>query len=93
MNLIPIIGKADTLTPEECHFFKTAIREELAREGIETYDFATSVVPSATGDVPAGQPSDLKAMKARQPFAVCTSNKTLTRPDGSKVGLNGNTYA
>ena len=38
VNLIPVIAKADTITPAELLVFRESVRKVLADNGIETYD-------------------------------------------------------
>ncbi|VDK33975.1 unnamed protein product [Taenia asiatica] len=88
VNLIPIIAKADTMTVEECRLFKTAVQSQLLREDIHTYDFPLSAIPetysvgSSTSD---SRIAEVKRLRLRQPFAVCTSSHVITKEDGSKV--------
>lgn len=39
MNIIPVIGKADTLTPEELSSFKKQIMAQIMAAQIELYQF------------------------------------------------------
>ena len=47
VNVIPIIGRADTLTREECEGFKEKIRRQLKEHGIKLYDFPAENDPDA----------------------------------------------
>ncbi|KAF2363981.1 Septin-type guanine nucleotide-binding (G) domain [Trinorchestia longiramus] len=71
VNIIPVIAKADTLTPEECQHFKKQIINEIHQHKIKIYEF-----PEEEGD-------NIK-LKQRVPFAVVGSNVT-TEIDGKKV--------
>ncbi|XP_041047515.1 septin-7-like [Carcharodon carcharias] len=39
VNIIPLIAKADTLTPEECQHFKKLIMKEIKEQKIKIYEF------------------------------------------------------
>jgi septin 7 len=39
VNVIPVVAKADTMTPEECDFFKAQILNEIRQHKIKIYDF------------------------------------------------------
>ncbi|XP_071401656.1 septin-7-like, partial [Centroberyx affinis] len=39
VNVIPLIAKADTLTPEECQLFKKQIMKEIQEHKIKIYEF------------------------------------------------------
>ncbi|XP_072374771.1 septin-7-like [Scyliorhinus torazame] len=39
VNIIPLIAKADTLTPEECQHFKKQIMKEIKEQKIKIYEF------------------------------------------------------
>ncbi|KAF9421606.1 hypothetical protein HW555_002539, partial [Spodoptera exigua] len=45
VNIIPVIAKADTMTPEECKDFKEQIMKEISQHKIKIYDF-----PESTGE-------------------------------------------
>uniref|UniRef100_A0A5K3F8Y6 Septin-type G domain-containing protein n=1 Tax=Mesocestoides corti TaxID=53468 RepID=A0A5K3F8Y6_MESCO len=91
VNLIPIIAKADTMTVEECKAFKLAVQSQLLREGIRTYDFPLSAMPEVTSCAATSTTSndvrvaEVKRLRLRQPFAVCTSSTVITKEDGTKV--------
>ncbi|VDM30615.1 unnamed protein product [Hydatigera taeniaeformis] len=88
VNLIPIIAKADTMTVEECRLFKTAVQSQLLREDIHTYDFPLSAIPetcSVATTTADSRIAEVKRLRLRQPFAVCTSSHVITKEDGSKV--------
>lgn len=69
VNIIPVIAKADTLTPEELTSFKKNIMSEIAKQNIKVYDFPDCDEEEG-GKV-------LKSMKSRVPFAVVGSNYVL----------------
>uniref|UniRef100_A0A4W5LX20 Septin-type G domain-containing protein n=1 Tax=Hucho hucho TaxID=62062 RepID=A0A4W5LX20_9TELE len=39
VNIIPLIAKADTMTPEECQQFKKQIMREITEHKIQIYEF------------------------------------------------------
>ena len=39
VNIVPVIGKADTLTPEECVEFKANVMREIEANDIKIYQF------------------------------------------------------
>ncbi|XP_070001002.1 septin-7 isoform X5 [Penaeus vannamei] len=78
VNIIPVIAKADTLTPDECQHLKKQILNEIAQHKIKIYEF-----PEDESD-----PTSIK-MKQRVPFAVVGSNTTV-EVDGKK--LRGRRY-
>lgn len=76
VNIIPLIAKADTLTPEECQHFKKQIMEEIQENGIKIYNFPKT--------------EDEEAMKMIEkiqdclPLAVVGSN-TIMEVNGKRV--------
>merc|ERR1719209_1138639 len=77
INIIPVIAKADTMTPEECAHFKSQIMNQIQAAKIKIYEFP---------DVSDGEESekkDNKRMKERVPFAVVGSNMVIDI-DGKK---------
>ncbi|CAH8434112.1 unnamed protein product [Heterobilharzia americana] len=84
VNVVVIIGKADSLTPDECVQFKQTILHELNHHNIKLYDFPESVVQSSVVDE-SRSTNDVRQARARQPFAVVTSNHLVSLPDGRKV--------
>ncbi|XP_042214713.1 septin-7-like isoform X2 [Homarus americanus] len=73
VNIIPVIAKADTLTPDECQHLKKQVLNEIAQHKIKIYEF-----PEDEGD------SGVAKMKQRVPFAVVGSNTTV-EVEGKKV--------
>jgi len=71
LNIIPVIAKADTLTPEECQSFKKQILNEIQQHKIKVYEF-----PDEDGDS--------AKLRQRAPFAVVGSN-VLLEADGKKT--------
>ncbi|XP_064467031.1 septin-7-like isoform X2 [Ornithodoros turicata] len=76
VNIIPIIAKADTMTPEECSLFKRTILNEIAQNKIRLYEF-----PECDDD---DENKHLKGLKERVPFAVVGSN-TIVEVNGKRV--------
>ncbi|XP_041975881.1 septin-7 isoform X3 [Aricia agestis] len=76
VNIIPVIAKADTMTPEECKEFKEQIMKEIAQHKIKIYDF-----PESTGEEGEGAE---RALRARVPFAVVGAN-TVIEQDGKRI--------
>ncbi|XP_019638330.1 PREDICTED: septin-7-like isoform X1 [Branchiostoma belcheri] len=76
VNIIPLIAKADTMTPEECTQFKKKILQEIKENKIQIYEF------------PEGEDEEdnklNKKLRERIPFAVVGSN-TLLEINGRKV--------
>ncbi|XP_040194245.1 septin-5-like isoform X2 [Rana temporaria] len=79
VNIVPILGKADTLTPKELIQKKQRIREELDYFGIQIYQFP---------DCDSDQDEDFKVqdmeLKKSIPFAVIGSN-TVVEVNGKRV--------
>ncbi|KAI4872698.1 hypothetical protein NFI96_029827 [Prochilodus magdalenae] len=68
VNIIPVIAKADTLTPEEKIEFKQRVRKELEVCGIEFY-------PQKEFDEDLEDKSDNDKIREAMPFAVVGSDK------------------
>ncbi|XP_047985345.1 septin-7 isoform X3 [Leguminivora glycinivorella] len=77
VNIIPVIAKADTMTPEECKDFKEQIMKEIAQHKIKIYEF-----PESTGE--EGEGAEAGKLRARVPFAVVGAN-TVIEQDGKRV--------
>ncbi|XP_052758847.1 septin-7 isoform X3 [Galleria mellonella] len=78
VNIIPVIAKADTMTPEECKDFKEQIMKEIAQHKIKIYDF-----PESSGE--EGEAADAtRAIRSRVPFAVVGAN-TVIEQDGRRI--------
>ncbi|VDL19719.1 unnamed protein product [Hymenolepis diminuta] len=81
------------MTVEECKQFKTSVASQLIREGINTYDFPLSDIPEISSGgsngvstvTPDSRVAEVKRLRLRQPFAVCTSSQVITKDDGTKV--------
>ncbi|KAJ8377361.1 hypothetical protein AAFF_G00260900 [Aldrovandia affinis] len=68
VNIIPVIAKSDTLTPEEKNEFKQRVRKELEICGIEFY-------PQREFDEDIEDKSDNDKIRDAMPFAVVGSDK------------------
>jgi septin 7 len=77
VNIIPVIAKADTLTPEELQQFKKQILNEIAQNKIKIYDF-----PEPLDD--EEEAKALRVLRSRVPFAVVGAN-TIIEIDGRKI--------
>ncbi|XP_071785080.1 septin-7-like isoform X4 [Asterias amurensis] len=77
VNIIPLIAKADTMTPEECRDFKKRIMKEIDENKIKIYEFP---------DVEEEEESkeNKKLPMERVPFAVVGSNMIL-EANGKRV--------
>ncbi|XP_033216393.1 septin-7 isoform X1 [Belonocnema kinseyi] len=76
VNIIPVIAKADTMTPDECAMFKKQILNEIAQHKIKIYEF-----PETEDE----EDSKLhKVLRDRVPFAVVGAN-TVVEQDGKKI--------
>nr|VZI38269.1 unnamed protein product [Spirometra erinaceieuropaei] len=88
VNLIPLIAKADTMTAEECRDFKSIVKEQFQREGIHTYDFPLSALTAEKArdaDEQKSSLSEVRTLRLRQPFAVCSGTQEIQKEDGRKV--------
>lgn len=69
VNIIPLISKSDTLTPDECQDFKKEILREINLHNIKIYEFPDAI------DEEENRVN--KKLKQRVPFAVIGSNCVL----------------
>lgn len=76
VNIIPLISKADSLTPDECREFKKTILNEIAQHKIKIYEF-----PECDDDE---ENKIQKKLRDRVPFAVVGSNRVI-EAGGKKV--------
>ncbi|CAM1292689.1 SEPT7 (predicted), partial [Pycnogonum litorale] len=76
VNIIPLIAKADTMTPEEVMLFKKTILNEVAQHKIKIYEF-----PDCDDEE---ENKIQKPLRDRVPFAVVGSN-TIIESNGKKV--------
>jgi len=73
VNIIPVIGKSDSCTPQEIEKFKAKILVQLDQHQIQIYNFPESELEPES-----------KWMRNRLPFAVVGSNTVVTGDDGAK---------
>ncbi|XP_047460508.1 septin 7a isoform X1 [Mugil cephalus] len=76
VNIIPLIAKADTMTPEECQQFKKQIMKEIQEHKIKIYEF-----PETDDEE---EMKMVRKIKDRLPLAVVGSN-TLIEVNGKRV--------
>nr|XP_054112052.1 septin-4 isoform X2 [Callithrix jacchus] len=79
VNIVPILAKADTLTPPEVDCKKRKIREEIECFGIKIYQF-----PDCDSDEDEDFKLQNQALKESIPFAVIGSN-TVVEARGRRV--------
>ncbi|XP_055319238.1 septin-7 isoform X11 [Sitodiplosis mosellana] len=77
VNIIPVIAKADTMTPEEVQLFKKQILNEIAQHKIKIYDFPEPLEDEEEAKV-------LRQLRSRVPFAIVGAN-SVVEIDGRKV--------
>ncbi|KAF4522271.1 hypothetical protein B566_EDAN011967 [Ephemera danica] len=78
VNIVPVLAKADTMTPEECQAFKKQIMQEILQHKIKIYEFPDSPEEDEEAKLNA-------KLKARVPFAVVGSNTVLELEGGKRV--------
>ena len=78
VNLIPVIAKADTLSPSDLAKFKERIRKVIAAQGIKVF-----TPPIDEDDRQAADHA--RDLTAAMPFAVIGSDKDVQTPDGRVV--------
>ncbi|KAJ8673440.1 hypothetical protein QAD02_004702 [Eretmocerus hayati] len=76
VNIVPVIAKADTMTPDECIYFKKQILNEIAQHKIKIYEF-----PEAEDEE---ENKVHKQLRDRVPFAIVGAN-TVVEQNGKKV--------
>jgi septin 2 len=79
VNIVPVIGKADTLTKKELDVLKAKILEEIRSNRIKIYDF-----PDCDDDEDDEFKQLTKELKLAVPYAVIGSNTTISA-NGKKV--------
>uniref|UniRef100_A0A914W8Y8 Septin-type G domain-containing protein n=1 Tax=Plectus sambesii TaxID=2011161 RepID=A0A914W8Y8_9BILA len=77
VNVVPVIAKADTMTPEELERFKKQISKELEAHSIKVYKF-----PDPEDE---DERKQLQPLKERVPFAVVGSNLIKEGEGGKKI--------
>ncbi|EGW34841.1 uncharacterized protein SPAPADRAFT_132435 [Spathaspora passalidarum NRRL Y-27907] len=82
VNIIPVIGKADSFTSDELQFFKQQIRIDIEKFNIPTFQF-----DSFLNEYDEEEDYDLiqesKFLASLQPFAVVCSEDTFEVSDGA----------
>lgn len=78
VNLIPVIAKADTLTPRDLQLFKQRIRACIEAQGIQVF-----TPPVDEDDPPAAEHARMLA--TTMPYAVIGSDKDVQTRDGRVV--------
>lgn len=81
VNVIPVIAKADTMTPDEVVHFKRQIMNQIVQAKIRIYEFPEEDL--GTNGITEEQKENRK-IKERVPFAIVGSN-CLIENDGKKV--------
>ncbi|KAI8880813.1 putative septin [Backusella circina FSU 941] len=84
VNLIPVIAKADTLTPNDLAQYKRNILDSISANNIQVY---SCPIESDDEEVTRVNQSIMRAM----PFSVIGSTQDVTTPDGRTV--KGREYA
>ncbi|CAG8596489.1 6450_t:CDS:2 [Paraglomus brasilianum] len=78
VNLIPVIAKADTLTPNDLETFKRRVREVIAAQNIQVYQCPIE------SDDESSTKRNMNIMAA-MPFAIIGSEQDVTTADGRRV--------
>ncbi|KAK4705579.1 cell division control protein 12, partial [Phenoliferia sp. Uapishka_3] len=78
VNLIPIVAKADTLTPNDLAHFKAKIREVIKAQGIRVY-----TPPVESDDEQAAEQARL--LISSMPFSIIGSTEEVSTADGRTV--------
>jgi len=78
VNLIPVIAKADTLTPNDLETFKRRVREVIAAQNIQVYQCPIE------SDDESSTKRNMNIMAA-MPFAIIGSEHDVTTADGRRV--------
>ncbi|TNN49267.1 Septin-5 [Liparis tanakae] len=79
VNVVPLIAKADCLTPQEVLRLKLRLREEIEKWGIKIYQF-----PDCDEDEDEDFKRQDKELKESSPFAVIGSN-TVVEARGQRL--------
>ncbi|CAE6463499.1 unnamed protein product [Rhizoctonia solani] len=79
VNVIPVIGKADSLTPAELKGFKKRVMEDIEHYGIPVYNFPYDVEEDDEETI-----QDNAELRAMLPFAIVGSNDEV-EIDGQPV--------
>lgn len=79
VNLIPVVAKADTMTPNDLVLFKQRIREVVAAQGIRIY-----VPPVDSEDDPAST-EHARSLADAMPFSIIGSTDDVVNKEGKTV--------
>ena len=77
VNVIPVIGKSDTMTPSELFDFRKRVMEDIEYYGIPIYNFPYDVEEDHPDTI--AENSELRSLL---PFAVVCSEENVSTPDG-----------
>ena len=78
VNLIPVIAKADTLTPRDLVLFKERIREVIRAQGINVFAPPVDAIDEASAE-------HARSLMAAMPFSVIGSTHDVRLRDGRLV--------
>lgn len=86
VNVIPVIAKSDTMTPEEVAHFKKQIMNQIVQAKIRIYEFPEDELSGSNGiKEDEHERRENRKMKERVPFAIVGSNCMIENADGKKV--------
>lgn len=78
VNLIPVVAKADTLSPKDLAVFKQRIREVINSQGIRVYSPPIEVDDEASAE-------HAKTLMSAMPFSIIGSTQDVQTRDGRTV--------
>ena len=78
-----MIGKSDTMTPEEVTHFKKQIMNQILQAKIKVYEFPDGDFVNGMED--EKERRENSKLRERVPFAVVGSNALIENADGKKV--------
>jgi len=78
VNLIPVVAKADTLTPQDLERFKQRIRDVIVCQSIRCYQPPVEVDDEASAE-------HARTLMAAMPFSIIGSTQDVTTGDGRVV--------
>lgn len=84
VNIIPVIAKADTMTPEECAMFKKQIMNEISQHKIKIYEFPSGTDEEEEVGGGGANKGTSQKLPSRVPFAVVGSNMVIEH-EGKKM--------
>jgi septin 7 len=97
VNVIPVIAKSDTMTPEEITHFKQKIMNQIVQAKIRIYEFPEEEMANGGGGggSSAAEEADRREnrkMKDRVPFAVVGSNCLIESTESGGKKVRGRKY-